>query len=354
MCTGSSPGNGILAATRLGRRASRKRVEATAFCSDAEPTVVGQAYAVNVSVTATTGTPTGTVTVSDGAQSCTITLPATSCNLTGISPGAKTINATYNGDANFGASSATTPHTVNKTNTTTVITNAAALGTMTVVGQSYAVDASVSITAPGAGTLSGTITVSDGSQVCTITLPASSCTLTSTLPGAKTITATYNGDTNFNNSTSTGVSHTVNKASTTTVINNAAALGTATVAGQSYSVQASVSITAPGAGTLSGTITVSDGSQTCTITLPATSCNLTSASPGAPKTITAAYNGDASFGGSSATTTHTLNKANTTAALLSDTLDPSVVGQSVTVTYSISVTSPGGGTPTGNVLLVMV
>ena len=45
------------------------------------------------------------------------------------------------------------------------------------------------------------------------------------------------------------------------------------------------------------------------------------------------------------------SKASTTAAIISDAPDPSNVGQSVNVTYSVSVTAPGGGTPGGNVLV---
>ncbi|HMX24411.1 MAG TPA: Ig-like domain repeat protein [Blastocatellia bacterium] len=419
----------------------------------ATPTVVGEAYAVNVSVSAASGTPTGTVTVSDGSQSCTITLPATSCNLTSTSPGtAKTISATYNGSTNFSTSFTTTTHRVNKANTTTTITNAAALATATVIGQVYSVAASIAINSPGAGTPGGTITVSNGAQTCTISLPASSCNLTGTAVGASNITATYNGDSNFNNSVSTGAPHTVNKAGAMTVITNAAALAatptvigqavainwtvtvnvpgapvvamtgnvtvsdgtqsctaavsagtcsiafnsigaktltavyagdanyngstsadaphqvsaaattttitnaaslssTPTVVGQSYAVNVSVTAAPPATGTPTGTVTVSDGSQSCTITLPATSCSLTSTSPGAPKTITASYNGDADFSGSSTTVLHTVNKAVTTLGSLTDSPDPSVVGQAYTVGFALSVTSPGAGTPTGAVTI---
>jgi CSLREA domain-containing protein len=45
----------------------------------------------------------------------------------------------------------------------------------------------------------------------------------------------------------------------------------------------------------------------------------------------------------------TINQASTTTQILSDSPDPSTQGQLVTVTYQVNVTSPGGGTPTGNV-----
>ena len=112
----------------------------------------------------------------------------------------------------------------------------------------------------------------------------------STTAGAKTLTAVYGGDTNFNGSTSAGVPHTVNKADTTTTIT--ADTPDPSVIGQQYAVTAGVTVNSPGGGTPTGTIIVSDGATTCAITLPATSCNLPSTSVGV-KTLTATYNGDA-------------------------------------------------------------
>ena len=141
-----------------------------------------------------------------------------------------------------------------------------------VVGAPIAVTASVAVTPPGTGTPTGTITVSDGSVNCLITLPATSCNLVPTSPGAKTLTATYAGDANFNGSTSPGVAHTVNKASTTSTIS--AHTPNPSLVGAPIAVTASVAVTPPGTGTPTGTITVSDGTANCLITLPATSCNL--------------------------------------------------------------------------------
>ena len=78
-----------------------------------EPSHVAQPYTVNFSLTATGGTPTGQVTVSDGSSSCSVQVAAGSCVLVAITPGAKTITATYAGDSRFSGASATAPHTVN-------------------------------------------------------------------------------------------------------------------------------------------------------------------------------------------------------------------------------------------------
>ena len=67
------------------------------------------------------------------------------------------------------------------------------------------------------------------------------------------------------------------------------------------------------------------------------------------KTLTATYGGDAEFAPSSAITAHTVNQAATTVTVLSDAPDPSDLGQPYTVQWSVAVTAPGAGTPTGNV-----
>lgn len=327
-----------------------KAATSTAIVSDsANPSVVGQPYTVTYAVTVSApgaGTPTGTVTVSDGSGSCVGTLPATSCVLTSVAVGAKSLSATYNGSANFLSSvSATAAHLVNKAATATVIVSDSP--DPTVPGQGYTVSYSVSVTAPGAGTPSGTVTVSDGTATCIGTLPATSCLLTSTTLGAKSLTATYNGDGNFTASLSAAAAHQVNKPDTTTAI--ASDTPDPSVVGQPYTVTYSVSVTAPGTGTPGGTVTVSDGSASCSGILPATSCALTSTASGA-KPLTATYNGDASFNGSvSATAAHLVNKAATSTVIVSGTPDPTVTGQAYTVTYSVTVTAPGVGAPSGSV-----
>ncbi|MGE0886656.1 MAG: beta strand repeat-containing protein [Blastocatellales bacterium] len=323
---------------------------ATITADTPDPSVVGQPYAVtaNVAVNAPgAGTPTGTITVSDGSQTCNITLPGTSCNLTSTTAGAKTLTATYNGDANFNASpaSAGVPHQVNKANTTTAITSDNP--DPSVVGQTVTVNFTVTATAPGSGTPTGNVTVSDGVNSCVGTVAAGTCNLALVTAGARTLTATYAGDANYNGSASPGEPHTVNQAATTTAITNDSP--DPTVVGQPYTVTFSVTVNAPGTGTPTGTVTVSDGSQTCMATLPATTCNLTSTTAGA-KNLTATYSGDSNFSGSvSATAPHTVNKANTTIGSLTDSPDPSVTGQAYTVGFTLSVVSPGAGTPTGTV-----
>ena len=178
------------------------------------PSVVGQAVTANYTVTpdiAGSRTPTGNVTVSDGTVSCIATVAAGTCNLTFSSAGGKTLIATYAGNSSFtGSASTGVGHMVNQANTTTTITSNTPHPS--VVGQAVAVNYSVAVTAPGSGTPTGIVTVSDGTISCTATVAAGTCNLTFTTAVGKTLIATYAGDSNFNGSASTGVGHTVTPA----------------------------------------------------------------------------------------------------------------------------------------------
>jgi hypothetical protein len=314
-----------------------------------DPSVVGQAVTVSFTVTANppgSGTPTGNVTVGDGeGHSCTATVAAGSCSLTPTTAGAKTLTATYAGDANFTASADTEAHQVNQAATTTAIT--ADAPDPSVVGQAVTVNFTVSADPPGGGTPTGNVTVGDGEgHSCTATVAVGSCALTPTTAGAKTLTATYAGDSNFAGSSDTEA-HQVNQAGTTTTIT--ADAPDPSVVGQAVTVNFTVTANPPGGGTPTGDVTVGDGEgHSCTATVAVGSCALTPTTAGA-KTLTATYAGDSNFAGSSDTEAHQVDQAGTTTAITADAPDPSVVGQAVTVNFTVSANPPGGGTPTGDV-----
>lgn len=313
-----------------------------------DPSVFGQNYTVDATVAVNSpgaGSPTGSISISDGGgNTCSIVLPALSCMMASTSPGPKTLTAVYSGDANFNTSSDTEAHQVDKAGTTTTINSDSP--DPSVFGQDYVVNATVAVNAPGAGTPSGAIAVNDGSgNSCTITLPNSTCTLSSTSPGAKTLTATYVGDANFEGSSDTET-HQVDKANTNTTINSDGP--DPSVFGQPYTVNATLSVVAPGMGTPTGSISVNDDlGNVCTITLPASDCSLASTAVGL-RTVTATYLGDANFNGSSDTESHQVNKADTTTTVTSSQ-DPSVFGQLVTFTATVSAAPPGAGTPNGTI-----
>lgn len=285
-----------------------------------DPSGTSQAYTVSVTVReaagiSITGEPTGSVVVSDDSTppaSCMITLAGTvnetgSCMLTSPTVGVRTLTAQFLGFAGWDASSGTASHTVSAGGpaaTTTSITND--LPDPSVVGQAYPVAVTVS---SGAGTPTGAVTVSDGSANCTIAALAAgsgSCNLTSSTAGNKTLTATYAGNASFATSSGT-TAHTVNRASTGTTIS--ADSPDPSNSGQAVTVSYSLAVTAPGNGTPTGnvTVTASGGAETCTGTVAAGNCVITLIGTGT-RTLTATYAGDANFNGStSAGAQHTVN-----------------------------------------------
>ncbi|HEY8197208.1 MAG TPA: Ig-like domain-containing protein, partial [Gemmatimonadales bacterium] len=87
----------------------------TAITDDSpDPSEAGTSVTVSFTVIAAVGTPTGSVTVSDGVESCNAELSdgEGSCNLALTTPGDRTITATYPGSDGFSESSGTAPHTV--------------------------------------------------------------------------------------------------------------------------------------------------------------------------------------------------------------------------------------------------
>jgi len=186
----------------------------TTITSDApDPSVTGQAVTVNFTVAVNapgSGTATGNVTVSDGAGgTCTATVAVGSCQITYNSPGVRNLTATYAGDSNFnGGVSASVGHTVNKDNTTTTITSDAPDPSVT--GQAVTVNFTVAVNAPGSGTATGNVTVSDGTNSCTGTVGTGQCSITFSTGGTKSLTATFAGDVNFNGSVSGAETHQVN------------------------------------------------------------------------------------------------------------------------------------------------
>ena len=181
----------------------------TAITADTpDPSTPGQSVAVSVTVSRTGATPTGTVAITGADTNCTITLASGSgsCNVVFNTAGAKTITATYSGDANNASSVGTASHTVGLGSTTTTIT--ADTPDPSTPGQSVA----VSVTVSGAGlTPTGTVIITGADTNCTITLASGSgsCNVVFNSAGAKTITATYSGNLNYAGSTDTEV-HTVN------------------------------------------------------------------------------------------------------------------------------------------------
>jgi hypothetical protein len=144
-------------------------------------------------------------------------------------------------------------------------------------------------------TVLGTGTLSGGSA---------SFTLSTLKAGTNSIKAVYSGDSNYATSTSKAVSQVVNKATTTT---NLASSQNPSNFGQSVTFTASV--TPQFSGTVKGSVTFYDGATALkTVALSGGMAKFTTSTlTSGAHTITATYNGNANFIGSSASLTQTVN-----------------------------------------------
>ena len=184
--------------------------------------------------------------------------------------------------------------TVSPDSTTTTITSN--LPNPSVVGQPVTVAYQVSPAAPGAGTPTGNVTVSDGVDTCTASVAAGQCSLVITSEGSISITASYAGDANFYGSTSSpATGQTVGRASTSTSITGNTP--DPSMQGQPVAVTFEVSVKAPGAGTPTGEVTVTDGVDSCSAPVAVGECSITLTTAG-NRTLVATYAGDTNFAGS--------------------------------------------------------
>src|SRR5205085_433686 len=135
----------------------------------------------------------------------------------------------------------------------------------------------------------------------------------------------------------------------------ASSTGGSSVFGQSVTFTANISSSF--AGTPSGTVAFKENGTTITgcgsqaITSGQATCATSAlAVSGTAHAITADYSGDSAFDASTGTLAggQTVSKASTSLGLTSND-NPALGGDSITFTATISVTAPGGGTPTGTV-----
>lgn len=214
------------------------------------------------------------------------------------------------------------------------------------VGQSVTFTATVTPSS-GNGAPTGTVTFSDGATTLgTATLNGSgkaTYTTSSLSLGAHSITASYNGNSGFDGSTSAAVSQVINKISTRT---NLVSSLNPSIFGQSATFTATVSSSG---GTATGTATFYDGATTLgTGALNAAGQAMlnTAALIGGIHSITAAYSGDNTFATStSSVLTQNVNPA-ATSTTLSSSPSTSIYGQAVTLSATVSSSA---GVPTGTV-----
>ncbi|MCX6397575.1 MAG: Ig-like domain-containing protein [Propionibacteriales bacterium] len=333
----------------------------TTLTTNPNPSVFGQPVTLRaevVPIAPATGNPTGFVRfIVDGASYDFVELSGqvAETTLTGIAVGPHTVKAVYlSDDLNFFTStSQTLTQTVNKASTTTSLSTSV---TPSVFGQPVTFTAAVSVNAPGAGAPTGSIVFKDGATVIGTepvgpgTGEQASITVSSLSVGQHAISAAYSGDGSFNPSTG-NVAQQVIRAQTTVTIASSA---NPAANGEGIQYTATVAPVAPGAGVPTGKVTfyvngANLGSSRTLTDGVATSSNFASLTPGTYK-ITATYNGDGNFVGSTGYldqgTGQVVTKGNTT-MVLSSGPSPSVYGDAVTVSTTVSAVAPATRRPTG-------
>jgi hypothetical protein len=345
--------SGASASTSIGLTNGRVETTTTVSGAPAGGAVFGQQVTISATVKPVEGTQilTAPVTFKRGGTNITGCVNVTpvagvaTCAQNGLAPGTYSYTASYPGDTvSQPSASAAVSYTIRKADTGVTITTHAPNPSL--VGRQVTVKYQVGAVAPGAGTPTGNVTVKAGTDSCVGTVAAGQCTLTFSSAGAKSLTAAYAGDGNFNAKTSAAATHTVNKIDTTTTI--IADGADPSSINQAVTVQFGVVSNVPGAGTPTGNVTVSDGTNSCTASVAVGRCDLTFATAG-NWLLVATYAGDGTFNGSaSVSAPHAVGLLPTLTTLAPGNPSTSVVGQTVPIQYSV-VPASGAGAPTGDV-----
>jgi RHS repeat-associated protein len=333
----------------------------TSVQSSEDPSKLGDSVTFTATVfpdQTTGGTPTGSVQFSIDGAAVGSPVPldgngAATFATASLTVGSHTVTASYiNANGNFNPSSGTLSggQTVNTADTTVAVLSSAPTSAY---GESITLTATVFAATQGLPTPTGTVEFFDGTtELSAETLDSTATATFSTsllAVGSHSITVQYVGDANFSGSTSAVLSQTVNQDGTTTSITTSK---NPSVYGQSVTFTATVSANAPGSGSPTGTVTFYAG----TVELGAGTLNgslqasfTTSSLAAGLNAITAVYSGDANFSTSTSTVLKQTVTQDGTKTSITSSLNPSVYGQAVTFTATVTANPPGGGTPTGTV-----
>ena len=285
-----------------------KALPTVAITSSPSPVAFGQALTLTAAITSTgSGTPTGTVTFSEGSTvlgSGTLSAGSGSFTLSSLTVGSHNITAAYSGDASFNSNSASSSISITKASTTLM------LGSNVlnpVFGQAVTIAANVNT---ASGSPSGTVSLSDGSTslgTMNLVSGAASFNLSNLAVGSHSLVATYSGDGSYGASSAT-LTLNVTKATVALNLNPSPA---SPAFGQTLTITGT--LTGSG-GTPSGTLAFSEGGNplgTAILASGAATVNLSSLAVGSHNLI-AIYSGDGSFNTNSATLTINVGKAGTT------------------------------------------
>jgi hypothetical protein len=315
----------------------------TTLVSSLNPSSGGQSVTFSATVTdvgGVPGTPTGTVIFLDGITllgTGTLSAAVATFTTSSLATGNHSITARYGGNTTFAVSTSNAVTQVVNVKPS----NAGLISSPnpSAVGQVVVFTATV---AGMGGTPTGTVTFLDGTTslgTATLSNGVVNFNTPSLTAGSHSITVSYPGDANFAPSTSTPLTQVVSGKPTTTALVSSVS---PSAAGQPVTFTATVSGTG---GTPTGTVSFFDSSTSLgTGTLNAGVAIFTTSSLATgSRSISANYGGDSTFAVSSSNViTQIVLKPS--AITLASSPNPSVGGQVVTLTATVSGT---GGTPVG-------
>ena len=308
----------------------------TTLSFNPSPSTAGQAYTATAIVRNVGPTfPTGTVVISTvplSSESCstpalvllTSDSSSASCQITSALPGVRTYIATYVSTGAFTASSSVNvPHVVRGEVGNLQISSNLPAGVVT--GQPYTITVGLTPTIAGAPAPTGTVVIQhfpspqlDNGVMVGGT--ASIATFSSTAV-IKTLFVSYIDPTGVYPNRNSAYAQVVNKADV--ALSGLNSTPQPSTVGQPVTASFVLSVAAPGAGTPTGTVTVTDGVDQCIATLPAASCVITLRTAG-NRSLTYRYDGSIDYNAGLATRPHTVGN--------------SVNGSDVEITVSNGVT----------------
>jgi hypothetical protein len=296
----------------------------------------------DVTVSGDGATPTGSVSVSDGqGGTCSInslTGGAGSCSIAeNASHSPYTVTATYSsGDTNYTGSSDHVTETIQAGAPTVAITGNPNPGTTG--GITY------DVTVTGSGqTPTGTVSVADGvGGTCTIASlsgGAGNCSIVENAANSPlTVTATYNGDTNYASGETNTVLETVTPATPTVAVTGNPNPG------PTGSITYDVTVAGGGAAP-TGSVSVTDGKGgSCSIpslSAGAGSCAIFEHAVDSPFTVTATYDGDSNY----VTNNHTVTENVVIATPGAPSIDDVPIGAIYGGSFPATLSTISDGTP---------
>ncbi len=320
----------------------------TAVGSSVIPSTFGQSVTFTAAVTSTGGgTPTGTVTFTDGPNVLGVVSLSggqAALSTSSLGVGSHSIVASYAGD-NTHRSSASTALTQTVQMASTTLSLASNINPS---AYNQAVTFTATLMPQFGGSATGTVTFKDGATTlgtAAVSSNLETITVSTLALGTHSITAAYSGDSNFTGSSSGIVSQVVTKASTTTAV--ASSLNPAFV---TQTITYTATVTSQYLGVVSGSVVFKSGGVSfgsATLVNGQASVNVSFSTSG-NRSITATYVGDVNNTGSTSPALKQVVNKFTTSTNLTSSLNPSLVGQSVTFTATVS--SAYGAIPDGDMV----